>query len=158
MEPNQQEASAINQTAPQLQITPESVAYLATTAKWTKFLSILGFVFSGFLLTAGLVLSVFFGSVSSQLESTTKLPFFNTSFIGVIYLVIALIYIWPVIYLNNFSNYATRAVQTGNTEKLTSAMLSLKRLFKYMGILMIIMLVIYLIAMVAVVVAGAMLI
>jgi hypothetical protein len=157
METNQTEPNEISKALPQLQITPESVAYLATTAKWTKFLSILGFVFSGFLLTAGFVLSVFFGSVSSQLENTGKLPFFNKSFIGIIYLVIALIYIWPIIYLNNFSNFATRAVQTGNTEKLTSALLSLKRLFKFMGILMIIMLVIYLIAVVALVVAGSML-
>jgi uncharacterized membrane protein len=156
METNQQESPESIQQVPILQVTPESVSYLATTAKWTKFLSVLGFVFSGFLLLAGVVLTVFFGSVGSQLESS-KLPFINSGFIGVIYLVIALIYIWPVIYLNNFSNYATRAVKSGNTEILTRALLNLKRLFKFMGILMIIMLVVYLIAIVAIIVAGSML-
>jgi hypothetical protein len=154
MENNQPESPVIMQPTAQLQITPEAVSFLATTAKWTKFLAILGFIISGFLLLAGIVVAVFFGAYKSQLENTGMFTYLSSSSIGIIYIVIAVIYILPIIHLNNFSNAMTRAVRSGSTERLTYALRNLKRFFKLIGIITIVMLVIYFLIIVLALGAG----
>ena len=144
MENNQQEYPEIVQPALHLQITPKAVSFLATTAKWTKFLAILGFIIAGFLILAGIIVALFYSTLSSKMENTGLMSYFNSELIGLVYIVIAGLYIWPILYLNNFSNAMTRAVRSGTTERLTNALLNLKRFFKFIGILMIVMLVIYL--------------
>lgn len=149
MENNQQESQLITQPAALMQITPEAVSFLATTAKWTKFLAIIGFIFSGFLILAGLVIALFFGTFSQEMENTDMMAYFTSGSIGIVYIIIAAIYVLPVLYLNNFSNGMSRAVRSGSTERLTYALHNLKRFFKFIGLLMIVMLVIYLIAIVS---------
>ena len=158
METNQPQESAetILPTAT-LMVTPESISYLGTAAKWSKFLSIIGFIISGFMIVAGLVLVLFYATVGKDLPFTGPLSVLSPNLLGGIYVMIALFYLWPVIYLNNFSNFATRAVKSGDTQLLTKALRNLKRLFLFIGIMTIIVLVIYLIAIVAIVVAGSLL-
>jgi hypothetical protein len=155
MENNVQENPEIIQTTAELQITPEAVSFLATTARWTKFLSILGFIMTGFLIIAGIALSVFLSTFGNTMENSGPMSYFNSGYIGLIYVAFAIIYIWPVIYLNNFSNATTRAVRSGSTERLTYAFRNLKRMFQFIGILTIVLLVIYVIAIIAIVVAGS---
>jgi hypothetical protein len=158
MENNQLESSEVIQPTPTMQVTPESVAYLSTAAKWTKYLAIIGFVITGFLFLLGAALFFFYASIGRGMGNTGPLSLISPSLLGGIYFIIALIYLWPVIYLNNFSNFATRAVRTGDTAQLTKAIRNLKRLFQFLGILTIVVLVIYLIAIIALIVAGSMLI
>lgn len=143
MENNQQESVDL-QPAAQMQITPEAVSFLATTAKWAKFLAIIGFILTGFLILAGLIVTVFFGTYSSQMMNTGLMSYFSSGYIGIVYIVIAVIYILPIFYLNNFSNATTRAVRSGSTERLTYAFHNLKRFFKFIGLVIIGVLVIYL--------------
>jgi len=157
METTHQEPSEIILPAATLQVTNESVSYLATAAKWSKFLSIMGFIGAGFLILLGLAFSVFYATVGRELPSTGPLSFVSPGVLQGIYILIGLFYLWPVIYLNNFSNFTTRAVKSGNSDLLTKAICNLKRLFLFMGILTIVILVIYLIAIIAVVVAGSLL-
>jgi len=157
METNQQEISEIIQPVTTLQITPDAVSHLAVAARWSKFLSIMGFIGAGFLVLLGLALSVFFATVGRELGNIGPASLISPGLLSMIYFVLAAIIIWPVIYLNNFSNYATRAVKSGNTEQLTKAVCNLKRLFLFMGITTIIILAVYLILIVAIVVAGSML-
>jgi hypothetical protein len=157
METPQQESSEIMKPTATLQVTPESVSYLGTAAKWSKFLSIIGFIITGFLMLAGITLSVFYATVGKGMGSSGLLSFISPGLLGSIYIVIAIFYLWPVIYLNNFSNFAARAVKSGETELLTKALRNLKRLFLFIGILTIAILVIYMIAIIAIVVAGSLL-
>jgi len=154
MENNQQENPEMMQPAAQLQITQEAVSFLATTAKWTKFLAILGFIMTGFLIIAGIVVAVFFSMFRTQVENLGAMTYLSSPSIGLIYFVIAIIYILPVIYLNNFSNGMTRAVRSGSTERLTYALQNLKRFFKFIGLLTIILLTLYVIAIIVAVFAG----
>jgi hypothetical protein len=158
MENNPLESSEAIQSMPSMQITPESVVYLSTTAKWTKFMAIIGFVITGFLLLLGAALFFFYAAIGRGMGNTGPLSLVSPSLLGGIYFIIAFIYLWPVIYLNNFSNYATRAVRTSDSVQLTKAFRNLKQLFQFIGILTILVLVIYLIAIIGLVVAGAMLI
>ncbi len=154
MENNQDETSETIQPAIQLQITPDAIALLGITARWTKFLAILGFLMTGFLVLAGIVLTLFFGAYRNELEHTGLLNYFNSNLIGIIYLAIAVIFVLPIISLNNFSNAATRALKTGATDRLTFAFRNLKRFFKFIGIMTIAGLVIYLVVIVFAIGAG----
>jgi hypothetical protein len=156
MENNQHQSSEIIQPVAQLQITPESVTFLTTAAKWAKYLAIIGFVTAGFMVLGGGAFSVFYATLGREPGNTGPMSLFTPSMLGAMYVVIALIYIWPVIYLNKFSNQTTRAIRTVDTKQLTRAFRNLKRLFQYIGIITIVVLIIYFIVIIALVVAGTM--
>ena len=128
------------------QITLESLGFLNTTAKWTKFLAIMGFIGIGIMLIAGLFMGVVF-SVFNYIPTNTPMPF-PMRWFGLIYIILAVVYIFPVIYLNNFSNYISKAVTLRETVFLTIALNNIKRHFKYMGISTIVLIASYFIAMV----------
>lgn len=119
------------------QITLESLGFLNTTAKWTKFLAILGFIGLGLMLVGGLFMGVIF-SFLNNIPTNTPFPF-PMRWLGLIYFVFAAVYVLPVIYLNNFSNYLSKAVAFRQTEMLTIALENIKKHFKYMGVLTIVM-------------------
>ena len=123
------------------QITLESLGYLNTAAKWTKFLAILGFIVIGLMFLAGVVMGIAFSFLHTT-GAFSNFPF-PTYFLGFIYLILAAIYVLPVIYLNNFSNYISKAVAIRETEMLTTALRNLKSLAKYVGIMTIVLIASY---------------
>lgn len=128
------------------QITLESLGFLNTTAKWTKFLAIMGFIGIGIMLIAGLFVGVIF-SFLNHFPTNTPMPI-SMGWIGLIYIIFAAVYIFPVIYLNNFSNYISKAVTLRETIFLTIALNNIKKHFKFMGIATIVIIASYFIAMV----------
>jgi hypothetical protein len=135
----------------ELHIDNESTAYLGETAKWTKFLSILGFVFCGLLIIVG----IFFGSIIGTLFSggfrgvdpagTAAARSFGGIF-AVIYIVIALLYFFPCLYLYNFSTKMQVALRSNDQEQLATSFKNLKSCFKFLGIFTLVILGIYLLA------------
>ena len=83
-----------------LELTNESKFYLKETAKWAKFLSILGFVFMGLMVIAG----IFIGSFMSKMTnfSSFAMPF-PSSLLSIMYIVIAVLYFMPCYYLYQFA-------------------------------------------------------
>ena len=65
MEENKIEASKEEQASASLTISIEAINSLTETAKWTKFLSILGFIFIGLIV----VMAFFAGSMMSFLPT-----------------------------------------------------------------------------------------
>ncbi|MFV0378011.1 MAG: hypothetical protein ACK5JD_12010 [Mangrovibacterium sp.] len=119
---------------------------LRDAAKWAKFLSIVGFVMIGILVVIciGVMLA---GSALSQFADT-PMPF---GLLGIIYLLIAALYFFPVYYLYNFAKATIYGIDGADENQLARGMANLRRLFKFMGILTIIVLAIYAIALVIVV-------
>ncbi len=68
---------------------------------------------------------------------------FPIGYLGFIYVIVAIVYVFPVIYLNNFSNYISKAVALRETEYLTIALANLKKHIKYIGIMTIVFIVSY---------------
>ena len=130
------------------QITLESLGYLNTTAKWAKFLAILGFIGIGIMALLGLFMGVIFSFVNS-LPSMSNFPF-PMRFLGFFYFIFAAVYLMPVIYLNNFSNNISKAVAFRETALLTEALLSLKKHLKYIGIMTIVMIATYIVVIIGV--------
>jgi hypothetical protein len=68
---------------------------------------------------------------------------FSPRVFSVIYIVIAGIYIVPVIFLNSFCNNAIKAIENSSTANLTVSLKNLKNLFVFVGISTIVILSFY---------------
>ncbi|ULQ53574.1 hypothetical protein [Flavihumibacter fluvii] len=113
--------------------------YLAETAKWAKFLSIMGFMLCGLLLILGLVMGTAMGTMfaSSQMGAGKSLIF------SVGYILIAALYFLPCLYLYKFSRSMQVALKAGDLVQLDEGLKNLKSCFKFMGVLTIILLSLY---------------
>ena len=108
--------------------------FLAESARWGKFLAIVGFVFLGLA-----VLGMLFGGMNML---AMGLGSYGT--IGVlIYLAFLAIWAIPIYYLYNFSTKTQVALRDDNQAFLVDAFENHKSMFKFYGIFMAIMLGIY---------------
>ncbi len=122
-----------------LQVDEDIKQHLTDTARWAKFLSIVGFIFFGLLL----IFSLFaIGSVSSS----------NSAYSGatqmILLLVFVALYICPLIFLFNFSRKMQTALRQNDQQSLSVSFRSLKYCYKYLGILTIVILGLYLLVFV----------
>ena len=131
-----------------IEIGPESLNNLNATRKWTMFLSVLGFIFLGFLIVAGLITSTFLSTFKSE-EVNLGIP---ESLMVIVFIIIAAIYFFPVLFLFRFSRHTRNAVQTLDKQELHKAFKNLRVYFTYIGIMVIIVISIYIVALVT---AGA---
>lgn len=139
-----------------IEITPESRSYLLETAKWGRFLAIVGFVFVGlfalmFLFMGGTLFSSGLGDEFGGAESAALSGFL----IGYMIFIFA-ITLFPLYYLFTFSTRTIRAIKSTNTEDLTDGLKNLKSLFKFYGIFTAIIIGFYAIAFVGVLIFGGM--
>ena len=135
----------------QLTITNASKNFLKETAKWAKFLSIIGFI----LIAIMLVFAVF---ATTIFELASKMQPGMPESLGltmtVTYLVLAIIYFFPVYYLLQFSNKMKTALSTKNDETLAKAFEMLKSHYKFIGVFTIITMSLYALLIVAAVFGG----
>lgn len=124
-------------------ITNISKKYLLETAKWGKFLGVVGFVCCGIMA----VLSLFMGTLFSSIQHSSSMPF-GGAFIGGIYLVLAFIYFFPVLYLYKFSINLKSSVHAEDTVAMELAFKNQKSLFKFMGVFTIITIGLYILVFV----------
>lgn len=114
--------------ADELKLTPLAEMYLLETAKWGKFISIVGFIFVG--------IFVFFAVFSNM--------FFESSVLGssllqtLFFLLYAVIYFFPLFYLFKFSTKITIAINNRDSLVAEESFENLKSIYKFMGILLII--------------------
>ena len=126
----------------QLTITSAAKGFLKETAKWCKFLSILGFVGLGLLFLS----SFFISSVYSNLPQAAAMPFNLGIVMTVVYILIIAIYIFPLYYLYQFSLKLKKALLSKDEKILADAFEMLKSHYKFIGVFTIIMLSIYILA------------
>ncbi len=122
------------------QITSKSQAFLKETAKWTGFLSILGFIGVGFMVLGALLILTVGGSFIAR---TGGMGGMQTGILALVYLIMAAIYFVPVLYMYNFSKEMKKAVRTGSAQDYENGFDYLKRHFKYVAIVAIVILSLY---------------
>lgn len=135
-------------------LNTEIKSYLAETAKWGYFLSIVGFIGIGLMVLAGLFMGTFMSTLGA---SAGAMGLISPMFITVLYLILAAVYFFPVLYLYKFSTQMKVALRSDNESELTSAFQNLKSLYKFMGILTAVVLGIYALLFVFGMIGGAML-
>lgn len=116
-----------------------SKEFLEETAKWTKFLAILGFVGIGLMVLGSLVMLF----APSSLMSNGDFPFGGKIFIMLLYLAFAVLYYFPISYLYQFSENTKKAIENNDNNAIRDAFEFLKSHYKFMGILTIILLSFY---------------
>ena len=116
-----------------------SKEFLKETAKWTKFLAILGFVGIGLMVLGSLVMLF----APSSLMSNGDFPFGGKIFMMLLYLAFAVLYYFPVSYLYQFSENTKKAIENNDNNAIRDAFEFLKSHYKFMGILTIILLAFY---------------
>ena len=133
------ENSEINsQSNDSILINDEIREYLKETAKWANFLAILGFIGLGLMAIAIIAMLFLNGSRSNNYSNVG-----GSSFIAVFYILLAVLYYYPINYLYKFSVDITKGVNSNDQELFTSGFKSLKSLFKFQGILTIVVISIY---------------
>jgi hypothetical protein len=110
--------------------------YLSEARKWAKFLAIMGFIGIGLMVIGGIIMGIAMSFVSGITQS--PMAVLPSGFFVILYLVMALIYFFPVNFLYRFSVKLGASLATGNEEELSAAFMNLKSLFKFMGILIIV--------------------
>ncbi|MDX5436033.1 MAG: DUF5362 family protein [Pontibacter sp.] len=131
-----------------LSITPPSANYLQETAKWGKFLAIVGFIMIGFMVIGAVLGGLFMGNMLHSADGVAGVAsYLNSGIFAMVYLPFALLYFFPVLYLYRFSTKMQEALRLQNEELLTSSFANLKALFKFVGILTILMLAFYVLGM-----------
>jgi Na+/H+ antiporter NhaC len=129
-----------------LSIDPLIKSHLSETARWGKFLSIIGFICCALIVIGG----IYFVTAVSSMERTygglNEGPSFSSfgPFFAVLYIVFALLYFFPCLFLLRFSNKMKTALAADSQADLTVSFQNLKVLFRYIGILTIIVLSLYL--------------
>ena len=116
-----------------------SKEFLKETAKWTKFLAILGFVGIGLMVLGSLVMLF----APSSLMSNGDFPFGGKIFMMLLYLAFAVLYYFPISYLYQFSENTKKAIENNDNNAIRDAFEFLKSHYKVMGILTIILLSFY---------------
>jgi hypothetical protein len=139
-----------------LQVDAGNTPYLAEAAKWAKFLAIMGFIFCALMVIFALFAGTFLSTYFNQLETTSTSNMFAMSggVITVMYILIALLYFIPCLYLFNFASKMQTALRNNDQVNLNASFRNLKGCFKFWGILLIIMLCVYAIAITFAIVAG----
>lgn len=128
----------VTQQKEELIISNQTKKYWLEISNWAMFFSILGFVFVGLMLLFGLL----FGSIISLLPNADTLPD-GFGFFGIIYVILAVIYLIPIYFLYQFSAKMKDALRNNDTMFLTESFKNLKSHFKFVGIMTLIGLVLY---------------
>ena len=130
-----------------LYVSPPAQQYLLASARWGKFLSIVGFIGCGLMILVGSIIA----ALPSASEQFRNLPISSAS-IGVIYIVCSVIFIFPCLYLYKFSTKMRDAIINTRQDSFDSSLENMKSMFKFYGIFTIVTLGLYVIAIVAIMV------
>lgn len=125
----------------ELQIDHEVSSHLRETAKWAKFLSIVGFVGLGLLL----VFVVIMGSVASSYSYSPLAAALPTGGVLQIVLLLAMIalYFFPCLFMFQFANKMLQALRNNDQYTLVASFRQLKLCYKFIGILTLVLISIY---------------
>ena len=129
-----------------LSIDASSKAHLTVAAKWAKFLAIIGFIVCGLVVIMG----IFAGSLVSVFSSPYSEFGGRCTFAGlgalaaVFYLLIALLYFFPCLFLFNFAVKMKAALIADDQDTLNISFQNLKKTFRFLGVVTIVILSIYL--------------
>ncbi len=133
-----------NQEIRKIELEHDTWHDLGIARKWAMFLAILGFIFLGVILVAGLIAGTFL-SVFSSPENRMNLPpwMFMCWF-----LFIVLINFFPVFFLFRFSRHTGNAVLTFDKIEMHRAFRNLKVYFVYIGVMVTALLLLYVAAII----------
>ena len=139
-------------TAPQYagQVPAGTIRALKETRPWVLFLAILGLIGTALMLLGALSVTM----MGSMVGARAGIPAAGLALMVIAYVLLALLYVYPIIKLFKFCGAIQRLTHSGAAPDLDEAMRQQKSFWKFIGILTLVMIVIYLVIILLVVVAG----
>ena len=127
-----------NQT--NLELNEQALDSLRTSAKWSMFFAIMGFIGIGFMILAAIAMT----SVMSMMPSSPMNPLGNIKgFLAGIYFLMAIIYTPPVYYLYKYASDMKSALIQSSSDNVGIALSYLKSHHKFLGISIIVFISLY---------------
>ena len=122
------------------QLTSAAVGFLQESAKWSKFMAIIGFIGIGLMVLVSLFMAIGFSAMGAS--TMPELPF-SMSVFSIIYVLFAAIYFFPVYYLYQYATKTSAALQSKNKQLLADGLENLKSHHKFLGIFTLIIISLY---------------
>ena len=134
----------------QIVVTENALGYLKGTSPWVKFLAVVGFVATAFMVLGGLFM--FVGAALAPANSRLPAAFFPA--VGVIYLVMSLFFcLIPSILLMRYGRAITDIPASGQ-KSMEHALQRQKTFWKYVGIFTVVWLVCYVLCIIGAIAFG----
>ncbi len=133
----------------ELQLDQQSVNYLNESARWARFLSIVGFISCGIMVIVGVFFASALSGMMSGMSNESAFGMMGGGFLSFLYIFFALVIFFPSFYLFNFSAKMRKAFHNNDQQVLTDSLKSLKSFFKFYGIFTVIVLSLYALAIIA---------
>lgn len=125
--------------------------HVLETAKWAKFLSIVGFVITGFIVIAALFAGSILGVLAQTNAEYSAIPAGAITFI---YLLVAALYFFPCWFLFKAAVFLKSALVTNSSAELAEGLGKVNAYFKFMGILTLIVVGMYAVILVFALIGG----
>lgn len=117
-----------------LQIDPVTADHLKETAKWAKFISIAGFIFSGMII----IFAIYYYNLMTKYSFGYR-RYNNTLLLSVlIYVVVAIVWIVTSVYQMRFATKLLLALETNDQNEIQQSFFNLKIYYRISGIVTII--------------------
>lgn len=132
-----------------LTLNDQAVDALRTSGKWCMFLAIVGFVGLAFLLIFALFMYAAMSAMPDMAGAAGGNMGFGMmfgamrGFLSGLYIVLAIVYFFPVYYLYKYAKGMKQALESSNSDLLSEALVNLKSHHKFLGIMTIVMISLY---------------
>ena len=140
-----------------LSLNELAIDALRESAKWCMFLAIVGFIGLGFMVLAGAFMSVAMSAMPDNPAIGNAMGPLGAvkAYIGLIYILFAVLYFFPIYYLYKYAAGTKRAVQTENSDELSDALVNLKSHHKFLGITTIVLISLYILIFIGAIIFAA---
>ena len=138
----------------EMRLNESAKDFLKETAKWAYFLSILGYIGIGVIVLAALFAGTLFSKIGNMAPGMGAMGSSMGTIITVLYLTIAILYFFPVYYLNKFGSNAKAAFRDNDSEILTASLEYLKSHYKYIGIMTLVVFSLYILMFAGMLIMG----
>jgi hypothetical protein len=150
---NNTQATELNQET-NLIVTEEMRSYFYDIARWSSFLAIVGFIFSGITIIGAFTIGAAMDSNPQLAEMLGKFGALGKVLFTAINLVVAFAIFYPSLLLFKYAAKAKYGVLYGEQGSLNEAFSKLKSLFKYWGIMTITFIALYAFLILSSIMAG----
>jgi len=144
-----------------LNIDQAGKTHLGEAARWAKFLSVMGFIGCGLVVLIG----VFFGSFFTDMTSgfgrsntygdVSPTKAMGTAATAVVYIIMALIYFFPCLFLYRFATKMKTALAADDQETMNASFQNLKATLRFIGVLTLIVVCFWVLAFIVILLGAA---
>lgn len=125
-----------------LTIDPVTKTHLSETARWARFLAIVGLISVVLLVIGGVIYSIWITALMQEAQNTYG---FNSGYstgytigIAIFFVIMAAVAFFPMLYMLRFANQMRGALNGNDQQSLNTSFQNLKIYFRYVGIITII--------------------